>query len=1262
MLARKSALLLAALLLLFSIFDFSLAAQETPQSSNTNAAATPLTGVVRTSDGAAVPGSTLRAIQTSSGKAWVSWTDESGKFAFPGLPAGHYRVEISQIGFAPATREIDLSPASQPPVELKLDVATLAVINAAPPTESPAKTQSSSASAPIETANPEASGAAAATPGIPPSQNQTTAAANNGTPATPGGRLGGRYGGQQGGGSGGGPGGARNGQQGRPGGAGPAGGRRGFQQLGLNAQNQNSANNLAGNPANPAATEEAQNPPEQDAQLGQAASTDAVQMIGTVAMGQIQDSTAGFPQFGGGPGGQGGLDAQGAFENAGIPGQVAQGSVAGPIGPGGGGFGGPGGGGFGGGPGGGGFAGRGGGGGGPALRRGPQRGAQGIEALMGAQRLLRQRINRTHYSFYDTFGDSALNARPFSLYQVNPPKISSWTESAGFNMGGPLKIPHVYDGSDKTFFFVNFGGTWSRSPVDSFATVPTLAERVGDFSAANVQIYDPLSNLTGPRSLMTDSGCAQSGSILPAAGACIPTNRISQQAQSLLSYIPLPNIPLTNVAGQNFNYHLQTNLPALSNRLNVNVTHRISAKLSLQVNYNLSNATSHSLSNFPGIEGSVFTRGQSVMIGLTQNWTKTFMHTSQFYFSRNRSLGLNQFSNLSDISAQLGIAGISASPFDFGLPSINFTNFTGLSNPNPSLNRNQTYRYVDSLRWMKSKHTVSVGGEIRKMDINRDTDPAPNGQFSFTGLMTSQLTAAGTPVASPANCLSATPSGPCIGSDFADFLLGYPANTRVQFGNTSTYFRNWGFVAYASDDWHVVPKFTLTYGIRYEAYTPPTEVNGHIANLSVSPDFTSVQCVTPIPAGNCVAGSTPSLFKGNYNNWAPRLGIAWQPPGKWFTGQHQMTIRAGYGMFYVESYLNTLANAMANQPPFAVANTQATLSGTSPSLLTIQNGFPAVSSSTLTNTVAVNPNYHVPYAMIWNASIEYNLARSTFVEVMYTGTRGVHLDELLGFSLAGGPQASITRNAAGFTYDTSGAFSNLNSLVVRLQKRMTRGFTFTARYTYSKSLDDASTIGGGGQTVIQNNADPRADYGLSSFDMRHQFQGNFTYQLPFGERQRFASKGWEKAVFGAFRVNASFTAHTGTPFTVRVFSKNQACQSVPGVNSERADQIANAGIANPTVKEWFDTAAFSIPAGCFGDASRNSVIGPGAFTMNSGVSKTIQFGRDGLRRLDFSWNTTNLLNHVNYAGLSTVLGSSTFGQITGAGAMRSMQFTTRVNF
>ena len=1201
-------------------------AQDTPLPAD-EIADSQLAGIVHAADGTVIPGATVRVSQTSTGKAWVTWSDEDGKFEFPALPEGHYRIETSQLGFAPSTQDIGLVSGSKTPVEVKLNVGQLSAITA--PSGVPAETAGANSPPKGEGQNAVQSGsqdsAGQAKPGA-----QTNPMTTQTGPSPPSASNKGASGnGNQRNEASGGDAARRNGQK-VAGGSGPGGGKRTFQQLDLNRKNQ----------APLEATAEDQNAPEAGGQLGQAASADSVQMTGTIAMGQAAPSG---PQQSGdsGPDTRTGM---GGGENS-IPGQSPGGTYNS-------------GGGFGGGPGGGPVMF---GGGGPrGGTRGPRGGPQGVAALWGAQRVMRQRINRMHYSFYESYGSSALNARPYSLYQANPPKISSWTDSAGFNMGGPLRIPHVYDGTDKTFFYINFGGTWSRAPVDQFATVPTLAERNGDFSADNVLLYNPLSNLTGPRALMTNAGCFQAApsSSLPPEGTCIPTSMISSQASQLLAYIPLPNIPVTSVGGQSFNYHLQTNVPGVSNRLNVNLTHQISTKLSLQVNYNFSDGTSHSFGDFPDIEGDTLTRGQSAMVALTQNWTKTFLHNSQFYFSRNRSLGLNGFSNVTDISSQIGLSGISPAAYDFGLPSIGFTNFSGLSDPTFYLSRSQTYRYVDSLRWMKAKHTITVGGEVRKMDIDRDSDPAPNGQFSFTGLMTSQLTAAGIPVVSPASCQTSISAGPCIGNDFADFLLGYPANTKVQYGNTATYFHNWGFIGYASDDFHMLPKFTVTYGVRYEAFTPPVEENGHVANLAVNSDFTQVQCVTPVATGNCVAGPTASLFHGHYDNWAPRIGIAWQPPGKWVSGRHQLTLRAGFSMFYVQAYLNTLSAEMANQPPFATASTLTQQSATVVPL-SFQTNLSSALPNSVTNTVGVNPNYQIPYAMVWNASAEYDLASNMFLEVMYTGTRGIHLDELLGFSSA----TNGTANAAGFTYDTTGAFSNFHALQVRLQKRMSHGLMFMGRYTYSKSLDDASTIGGGGATVIQNNADPRGDYGLSSFNMTHQFLGQFVYQLPFGDRQRFAVKGWQKDVFGGWTTTAIFSAHTGTPYTVRVFSTNQACQNVPGTNSERANQAGIASLANPTTAEWFNTGAFNIPAGsCFGDAARNSVIGPGAFVANTAVTKFIPIGRDGLRRVDFTWNVSNILNHPNFTGLSTVLGSRTFGQITSVGSMRSMTLGARVNF
>src|SRR3984957_9697570 len=485
LLGRRLAVLLAGLVVLLAAFGVPLAAQDNPDADAP--ADSQLAGTVRAPDGTAVPGTTLRVIQTATGKAWITWTDENGKFEFPALPAGHFRVEMSQIGFAPANKEIDLASGTKTPIDLKMDVGTLAAITAPPATENVANAPnppSANESAPSAPAGAPAAGAPASA-----SSNPTATAANHSAAATPGGSNGGGNGGQRAGGEG--------GRNGPPGGPGQGGGRRAFQQVGLNGQNPNPSEIGA----------EDQNIAEAGGQLGQAASADAVQMIGNVAMGQVP--AGGFPQPG-----DGGPDARGGFGNGDntIPGQTAPAGFGGPGGPGGGGFGD--------GPGGGGGGGPRSGGGGGGRGRGPQGGPQGVDALWGAQRVMRQRINRIHYSFYDTFGDSALNARPYSLYQANPPKVSSWTESAGLNMGGPLKIPHIYDGTDKTFFYINFGGTWARTPVDQFATVPTLAERNGDFSADNVLLYDPLSNLNGTRSLMSNAGCFQAtpSSPLPPAG------------------------------------------------------------------------------------------------------------------------------------------------------------------------------------------------------------------------------------------------------------------------------------------------------------------------------------------------------------------------------------------------------------------------------------------------------------------------------------------------------------------------------------------------------------------------------------------------------------------------------------------------------------------------------------------------------------------------------------------------------------------------
>jgi trimeric autotransporter adhesin len=230
-------------------------------------------------------------------------------------------------------------------------------------------------------------------------------------------------------------------------------------------------------------------------------------------------------------------------------------------------------------------------------------------------------------------------------------------------MGGPLRVPKVYDGSNRTLFFLNFSVARGRNAVDQYSTVPTLAERQGDFSDRGAQLFNPFSNLAGTRTSL---------------GSVIPSGMLNPASIGLLQYIPEPNLP-----GLVQNYHFQSQVPAATNRLSVRINQTISSKVHLDVTYNLQEGDNHSFQSFPDFQRNQSTRGQSVTLGLTENISRTFIHTSQLFFTRNRSQALNQFAYQQDIAAALGITGISIAPIDYGVPQLNFTNFTGANDPVP---------------------------------------------------------------------------------------------------------------------------------------------------------------------------------------------------------------------------------------------------------------------------------------------------------------------------------------------------------------------------------------------------------------------------------------------------------------------------------------------------------------------------------------------------------------------------------------------------
>lgn len=889
--------------------------------------------------------------------------------------------------------------------------------------------------------------------------------------------------------------------------------------------------------------------------------------------------------------------------NAGGPGGGGFGGGGGGFGGGGGGFGGGRGGGFGGG----GF-------GGPGMTFGG-RGMNGR----------RPQINRIRGNMMDELSNSAVDARSYPLNTPTSPLLSSYREQFAVGFGGPLYIPKVYDGKDKTSFFFNYQLQRNKGGFDSYSTVPTPAERNGDFSGEPV-IYDPQSGLLGPRTPF-------------------PANQISplmfdSAAAGLLKYIPLPNLP-----GTVQNFHLQEALPSRSDRLMFMVNRRISAKDNANVIYFLNSSHSDAVSSFPELTSTTSSRQQNLGLSETHTFTPHVINTLSFNFNRSRALLLNPFANQQNVAQQLGIQGVSQNPFDFGLPIISLTNFTGLSDPIPSLTRPQTIRVVDFVFWNHSKHNIRTGGEIRRVEQNSLSDPDARGTFTFNGYTTSDFTAQGLPVAG-------------TGFDFADFLLGLPQATSSRFGVASNYFRSWVLSGFLQDDWRATARLTLNGGLRYEYFQPFTEKFGHLSDLAIGPGFSSIGVVT----GQSPDGLPNSLVRSDPYNIAPRIGVAYRPWTK-----RKLVVRAGYGIFYDSSVYSRFVGNMADQPPFATASTLLT----SPAqVLTLENGFPVVKSGVLTNTYAVDPSFRTPYGQSWNLAVENEIARDLILSVGYTGTKGTSLDLLLGPNRASSSSASgglALKNAQQFTYETSGASSIYEGLQVILRRQFHNGFSASAYYTYSKSIDDASSVGGSGRTVAQNTFDLTAERGLSVFDIRHRLNINDIYQFPFGQRKRYLNRGGAAAkLLDDWSIIGNTTIQSGRPLTARVLGNQSANGGIGAYFSGRAEATGlpvTLSASDRSTLDYFNTSAFTLPpAGEFGNAGRNTIPGPGMINFNMSLMRIVTIAQEKGIRMNFRIEANNIFNHPNYSGIATTVDAINYGRVTSVGGMRTLSMTMRLMF
>jgi trimeric autotransporter adhesin len=846
-------------------------------------------------------------------------------------------------------------------------------------------------------------------------------------------------------------------------------------------------------------------------------------------------------------------------------------------------------------------------------------------------------INQPH-GFLSIYDDNALlDARSYSLTGRESGKASyNQLRFAAF-VGGPLRIPGLFDRSKSTFYSAGWNGTRGSAPYDAYSTVPTVPERNGVFSGLTDNSGNPIV-IWNP----------QTGQPFP--GNTIDLSRFSPSAVSLLHYVPFANLP---GATQNFHYiaSSQTDTDTASLRLVHNFgassgpgpitsgggpgAGRKGTQNNLSLGFNWSRTDNAIVNPFPSLAGAINTQGWNGRIRWTYGKGRV-NNTLGFTYNHNRVSRTNLYSGLVDVAGNAGITGVSGDPFDWGLPGTSFSNFAGFSGPVPSRQLDQTFALSDTVIWNHAKHNWRFGGDYRWIVQSFRSARNGEGSFVFTGFATAEYLPGSTQVV------------PGTGYDLADFLLGLPQQTSLQSGTNPYDFHANAFDLFVQDNWRILAKLTLLLGLRYEYNGPFTETSNHIANLDVSPGYTNAVPVFPGRTGPYSGFFPYSLVRPDWNGFAPRIGLAWRV-GK------QTVVRAGYAINYNLGQYATFVRNFAFQPPFAETSTNVS---TLPNTLTLEDGFPT-NATTVSNNFAVNPNYKLAYVQIWNLDIQRNLPWNVQLNVGYNGSKGTDLDT----------QRALVAGGQPFVYDSSEGNSILHFGSVRVRKRMSKGLGISASYVFAKSIDNASSIGGGTVVVAQNPYDISADRGLSSFNQQHKFTGNWIYDLPFGDGKRFITTGRMSHVLGGWQWSGDFTLASGFYFTPRVLGASlDINRGVSG--SLRANLIPGHAISvsNPTTAEWFNTTAFCAPGptcpgttgGIYGDAGRNIILGPPQYTFNMAINKTITFPES--RALDLRFQANNIFNTPYFSHINTVVNSLNFGHVTGVGNMRRVTMVARFRF
>jgi hypothetical protein len=901
---------------------------------------------------------------------------------------------------------------------------------------------------------------------------------------------------------------------------------------------------------------------------------------------------------------------------------------------------------------------------------------QGITSGAQVNIASRSGANRVSGTVYEFLRNSALDAKNF--FDDPTRSIPPYRQNQfGASLGGPIR-------RNRTFFFTNYEGLRILQSVTNTTLLPTAAIRQANFSGINPQTGKPFPAIIDPTTGQ------------PFPGNTIPASRIDPLSGAILARIPLPNV-INAPPGENNDINVGLHRVD-TDQFIARIDHELTPKHQLFGRFLLFNGQqlfpfvpdsfAQNPSAPPGFGTNKDDTGRNLALGLTSVFRPTLIN--DFRFGYAYYFGTKEAENIhSHFLESLGITRAPGATND-GIPAINVPGYADMGDSDifqPQIRKNHTFQFTDNVAWVSGRHTWKFGADVRRYRLFYLVEDFGQGLFSFSD-----------------------GAGSVSGTAFADFLLGRPFLSYAQAGNSGGNDRLDYFGAYFSDEFHATRRLTLTYGLREEFYSPPTNADGRASILDPS---NATQFIVRNDQGQASAlianpliqtlqshyglsfitsqqaGLPPSLIRPDWAGWAPRFGFAYD-----FTKRHTTSLRGGFGVFNSLGELDYAAETRLSAPITEFLFGLDTCRFYGPGacgqahpapMLTYQLGY------TLGNqeptAVSSPPNLRNGYIYEWSMSIDHEIAPNTVLSVSYAGSDGHKLPRR-GLQNQGIPNLPGERRgyhpqpgSNQFIRDTD-VNSNYNALIVRLERRFSHGMSFVGGYTFGKSIDTASGLNGANQA--QDNYDLKAARGLSDFDIRQRFVFSGTWELPFGSGRRWMRGGAVARVFGHWDLSNILTLQTGQPLTAIL---STALSGTDSNGTDRPDLIANPNLSagQRTPSRWFNTEAFVAPIfyddlGAYsipGNEGRNVITGPGLAAWDMSLERQARLSER--LSLVFRSDFFNLTNHPNFdrpsllcepltppkntsSAENSPCAPSSFGNISSAENSRQIQFSLRLNW